>query len=696
MIIALVAAAAVSTLSFPAAEAKTNVLLITIDTLRPDRLSCYDPKFVKTPAIDALATRGALFERAFAHTSITLPSHTNIFLGLTPVAHGVSENARVRVAEGFLSLAEHLKVAGYATGAFIGAFPLDARFGLNQGFDVYDDKIPGRSAHAGAFSERSAEKVVAAARAWIERQKEPWFCWVHVWDPHAPYLPPEPFASRYKNDPYSGEAAYVDAELGELFADLGRSGGSGRTIVVLTSDHGESLGEHGELTHSYFAYNSTIHVPLIIAGPGIEARRIRADVGHIDIFPTVCEALGLRPPPNLQGRSLGPLLRGQRLPSKPIYFEALDSYLNKGCAPLRGYILEGRKYMESPLPELYDLEEDFAEKTNLAPRTDLAPYKKSCQDLEKSLQGDFPKPDERRLDRQAQERLKSLGYVVSSGGRRKTSFGPEDDLKSFLPFQQKLERAIIAADGGRIEESLSLYADLAKERPDFTPVHTYLAKTLISLGRMDEAMKALDAAYRYDPENYAILTAYGTLLVQAGRYDPAVGILERALAVIDTDPQPWDSLGIAEWRRGEFDKAMTYFEKALALDPTYAMAAANLGTLYLTLHGARGRKPEDLARAIELLQRSIAIDPDFNLGHRGLGVALKTAGRLPEAVASWEKAVAVDPSDAFSTVSAGETSLHLGEKAKALKLFERYLALLGDRASPAEKARIQALIEKCR
>jgi arylsulfatase A-like enzyme/Flp pilus assembly protein TadD len=690
------AAVASGTFASPPAADRTNVLLVTIDTLRPDRLSCYESKFVQTPALDALAARGALFERAFAHTSVTLPSHTNILLGLTPVAHGVSENSRARVAEGFLTLAEHLKAAGYSTGAFIGAFPLDARFGLNQGFDVYDDKLPSQSSYPGAFSERKAEDVVAAARGWIARQKEAWFCWVHVWDPHAPYRPPEPFASRYKDDPYSGEAAYVDAELGKIFADLAPSGAAGRTLIVVTSDHGESLGEHGELTHSYFAYNSTINVPLIIAGPGIEARRIKAEAGHVDIFPTVCEAVGVRPPPLLQGRSLGPLLRGKTLPARPVYIEALDSYLNKGCAPLRGFISEGRKYMESPIPELYDLDKDFAETTNLAPRTDLGPFKKRYQDLERSLQGEFPKPAGRTLDRQAQERLRSLGYVVSSGPRRKTTFGPEDDLKTFLPFQQKLERAIISADSGRVEESLALYASLAKERPDFTPVHTYLAQTLISLGRMDEALKALDEAFRYDPDNFAILTAYGTILVQAGRYDPAVGILERALAILDTDPEPWDSLGIAEWRRGEYQKAKTYYEKALSLDPTYALAAANLGALYFTLYGERDRKPENLVRAIEYYQKAVETDPGMNLGYRGLGVALKTAGRLPEAAAAWERAVALDPSDAFSTISLGEAYLDLGDKAKARKFLERYLGLLGDRISPAEKARVQALIEKCR
>jgi arylsulfatase A-like enzyme len=257
----------------PPAANDVNVLLITIDTLRPDRLSCYGGTRVETPSVDQLAARGILFERAFAHNPTTLPSHANILTGMTPPHHGISENSKAILAGASLTLAEYLKGRGYATAAFVGAFPLDSRFGLDQGFDVYDDSLPSRPAVMGTYSERRAEEVVAAAAAWLSGRKGKWMCWVHLWDPHAPYAPPEPFLSRYREDPYSGEAAYVDAQLGVLFEGLAKSGEIERTIVVLTADHGESLGEHGEMTHSYFAYNSTIHVPLVIAGPGLESFR---------------------------------------------------------------------------------------------------------------------------------------------------------------------------------------------------------------------------------------------------------------------------------------------------------------------------------------------------------------------------------------------------------------------------------------
>jgi arylsulfatase A-like enzyme len=411
--------------------AEVNVLLVTIDTLRPDRLSCYSPKYLRTQRIDSLAARGILFERAFAHDPITLASHANILLGLTPPTHGVSENSKSVVPDEFLSLAELLKAQGYATGAFVSSFSLDSRFGLDQGFDVYDDAYPSKPAPGLPISERPAEKTLAVARAWLEAQKGKWFCWVHLWDPHAPYEPPGPYAAQYKDDPYSGEVAYVDAELGQLFQWLEAHGGLDRTLVVLTADHGESLGEHGEMFHSYFAYNSTIWVPLIIAGPGVaRAARIKDYVSHVDIFPTVCDVLGLKIPAGLQGASLLPFFKGRTRKARPIYFESLDAHLNRGWAPLRGLIRDGKKYIDSPIPELYDLEKDFDEKANIAPGLDLAPYKKSFETVFRSYGPSGATKQPGTSDRETRERLRSLGYIASPVSQTKTSYGPEDDLKT--------------------------------------------------------------------------------------------------------------------------------------------------------------------------------------------------------------------------------------------------------------------------
>jgi arylsulfatase A-like enzyme/Flp pilus assembly protein TadD len=672
-----------------------NLLLVTIDTLRPDRLSCYSPKYTRTPAVDAQASRGVLFEKAFAHTPTTLPSHTSILLGTTPLYHGVSENSKTRVANAFLTLAEHLKGYGYSTGAFVGAFPLDTRFGLDQGFDVYNDSFPAKSEYGFFFAERKAEEVIAPALAWLAQQKGKWFCWVHLWDPHAPYRAPDPFLGRYNNDPYSGEVAYVDSQIGKLLADLQKKGWLDRTVVVLTADHGESLGEHGELTHSYFAYNSTLHVPLIMAGPGIRPARVTEPVSHIDIFPTVCELLDIKAPSFLQGESLVPRINGKKGMARAIYFESLDSYLNKGCAPLRGFMEGQRKYIDSPIPEVYNLAKDFDESSNLAAGLDLSPFKEKLQEMESSLSSPMKKEGAQAVDRRTLDKLRSLGYVSSPVAQLKEKYGPEDDLKSFLPFQQKLERAILLGDQGKTKESIELMTGLIRDKKDFGPAYTYLSQTYLSQGRMPAALKVLEEGVRDNPKDYTLISSYAMLLVKVGLYDPAVEVLQRALSILDFDPQVWDNLGIVSMRRGEFEKALEYFGKAIALDKTFALAYSNIGAVSLSLY-FKNQKPENLTAAVENFRRAVALDPTMNLAFRGLGYAFQTAGNRDEAIAAWEKAIETSPADDFSTLNLGQAYLEKGNKARALQCFQKYLELKKDKLTQEERTAIQALIEKCK
>lgn len=403
-------------------ESKHNCLLITIDTLRADRLSCYGSPFLKTPNVDGLAGRGAVFSRAFANTSTTLPSHANILLGTTPNHHGVHENLNFIVSQELLTLAEHLKNNGYSTGAFVGAYPLDARFGLSQGFDVYDDKY-GRVHSVNLSSlERRAEAVIEAALEWLQGRPSPWFLWIHCWDPHSPYDPPEPFRTRYADRPYEGEVAYVDRTLGELFDYLKEAGLFDSTVLVFTGDHGESLGQHGEETHGFFAYNSSLWVPLIISAPGCAPARVDDYVSHIDIFPTVCEALGIEKPPFLQGTSLFPALRGKKVPERPIYFESLYPYYSRGWAPLKGFILKKKKFIESPLPELYDLGKDFSELNNLVSKKEAARLTARLNEIIRDLTPSRKVGAAQTADRETREKLASLGYVSSARLSPKENF----------------------------------------------------------------------------------------------------------------------------------------------------------------------------------------------------------------------------------------------------------------------------------
>jgi tetratricopeptide (TPR) repeat protein len=679
-----------------AAAADINFLLVTIDTMRPDRLSCYSPKYLKTPQIDGLAAKGVLFERAFAHDPETLPSHTNILVGMTPLAHGVSENSKSIVAPEFLTLTEHLKGRGYATGAFVSAFPLDFRFGLNQGFDVYDDRYPAKVPGGYLISERRAATTIEAAVQWLSTQKGKWFCWIHLWDPHDPYTPPEPFLTQYRDDPYSGEVAYVDSELGVLFGELEKRQLMAKTLVILTGDHGESLGDHGETYHGYFAYNSTLWVPLIISAPGVKPARVKDHVSHVDIFPTVCDVLELEKPPSLQGDSLLPLLRAKSRRPRPIYFEALEAYLNRGWAPVRGVIENGKKYIDSPIPELYDLENDFDEAKNLAAAESLPPYQKRLQEVMKL--GAAPltaRAGRRTADRETMERLRSLGYTASRMTQLKSSYGPGDDLKTLLPLEQKVGLATQLRKQGRFAESVRLLEEVLKERKDFAKAYDQLVEIYRSQGLIDDALQVFERAYTANPGNFLFISAYGVALVKHGRYQKGAEILERSLGLYEQDAEVWNSLGVAYGNLGDPEKARENFGRALAMAPTDAIFNDNIGTLYVTM-AVKTKNPELARQSIAFFEKAIADDPTLASVYNGLAGAQRILDERDEAITNWEKAVALDPNFDMAIFNLALAYLEKGDKAKALENCQKYLLVKGKNITLEERREIDSLIKKCK
>jgi arylsulfatase A-like enzyme/Flp pilus assembly protein TadD len=674
-----------------------NVLLVTLDTTRADRLGCYGCESAATPAIDGLARAGALFERAFAHTPTTLPSHASILLGLTPPAHGVHDNSGFVVPPEPTTIAEWLKGRGYATGAVVGAFPLDSRFGLTRGFDVYDDAYGVQEPGLLEFVERRAEAVIERALAWLDGPAGagPWFLWVHLFDPHQPWRPPEPFRTRYASAPYDGEVAYADHALAALFEALKARGLDGRTVVVLTGDHGESLGEHGELTHGYFAYNATLHVPLIVAGPGVKPSRVAATVGHIDIFPTVCGLLGVDPPSGLQGRSLLPLLAGKKAPSPPLYFESLNAYYSRGWAPLRGVLDGNEKFIDSPLPELYDLAGDFGETRNLAPGRDLGPQRARFARLLSSLAAAGADKAAAPLDRAAQAKLRSLGYIGATRGASRKTFTAADDLKTLLPFNQRWMEAVLLRDQGRIDEGIKLLREVVAARPDFDLAYTALASFLKERGSFDEAVATLRDAAEKNPDNFTVLTAYGIILVEAGRFEESVGILRDALEIYDDDPEAWNYLGVALWNKGDYAESRKAYAKALALDANDAIVISNLGTLELsTFLGTR--EADALAAAVADFRKAVGLDPAYAPAYNGLGAALRMSGDADGAIAAWAKAVEIRPDFGYALHNLGLTLLERGEKEKALVHLTRYRDLFASSLDEAERRALDDAIARCR
>lgn len=675
---------------------KLNLLLITVDTLRADWLSCYDREHVKTPNIDTLAEKGVLFLRAFANTSTTLPSHANILLGVSPLYHGVHENSNFVVREEFLTMSEHLKVNKYSTGAFVGAFPLEERFGLAQGFDIYDDDFERKRFQKVANVERKAEIVVDNAIDWLKGRESPWFLWVHCWDPHDPYEPPEPFKTQYAKNPYSGEVAYVDFVLKRLFVHLEENNLFDKTLVVLTGDHGESLGQHGEETHGFFAYNTTIWIPLIIVSPGMERRQVDHYVSHLDIFPTVCDVLGVKKPPFLQGISLLPALKGKKVPKKPIYFESLHPYYSKGWAPLRGYIHNMEKFIQAPIPELFDLKDDFDENNNLAERKKLDNQR---EQLEKIIKGQAYLESSRareRLDKESIEKLKSLGYISSSQDVRKESYGPNDDVKILLPYYYKAHEAVDRYEEGETREGFELLKEIIIERKDVDIAYINLANLYKRERRLSDAVQVLKIGHENITSSYLIFYVYVSYLLDARQYDEIIKMIgENSYRQMEFDPEIWNFFGIAYSKKGDFERAIEMYEYALPLDSESPALYTNLGEAQFSLT-VKTKDTDVFKKSILSFQKALELDPDYPLAFNGLGKALRLAGEMNGAISALKKALELEPELDDALYFLGLTYLEKGDKDKALNTFNLYKKKYYYLLPASFKQKLDELIQKCK
>jgi len=656
-------------------EAGLDVLLITIDTLRADALGCYGNTAVETPWIDRLAAGGVRFEQVHAQNVVTLPSHANILSGRYPLDHGVRDNSGFRFPAGVDTLATILKRAGYATGAFVSAFPLDSRFGLDRGFDVYDDRLGDPEARtAFLMPERPGARTVEEARKWRAAQGQvPTFTWIHLYEPHFPYVPPEPFASRYAASPYHGEVAYTDSLLAPVLEPLLRAGKEGRTLVVFTSDHGEGLGEHGEKTHGIFAYETTLRVPLILFAPRLFAPRVAAPrVRHVDILPTVLDALALEVPRDATGRSLLALASGRRAETAPSYFEALSSSVNRGWAPLTGLAQDRFKLIDLPIPELYDLDADPHETRNLAAtetRT-LDAIRAQLARLRGGDRGTARGPE----DAETRERLRSLGYA-SATAPAKARYTEDDDPKRLIGLDTAIQDVVTLYQGGDIPAALARVQEVLRQRPDMPLALQHLAYLQRQSGDLGAAVTTLKRALALNPEDTDTAALLGAYLNEVGRPREAAAVLavyaERKSPELDV----LMARGAALAGIGQTAEANATFERALAIDPSNAAAKANLGTVSL---GVR-----DYPRARTLLEEALALDPDVSRAHNALGVIAAETGHPDEAITHWKRAVELNPREWDTLFNLGKLLRREGREAEALP----YVELFVRTAPPALYAR---------
>jgi choline-sulfatase len=636
-----------------------NILLITIDTLRADRVGRG-----LTPSIDEVAARGTRFTNARATVPLTLPSHASILTGALPPQSGVRVNGGAGLAAGHPTIARVLKDGGYRTGAFVGAYVLDRRFGLADGFDVYDDRVERDPSGAAMLeAQRRGDAVVTAALAWLQSSDQrPFFAWIHLYDPHAPYDPPREYLARAKNVPYDGEVAFADAQVGRVLDWLTSSGNAGRTVMAVAGDHGEGLGDHGEQTHGMLAYDSTLRVPLVIAVPGAAPATIDTAVSLVDLAGTLA---GLAHRPRPTGMHADSLIRTP-LGEREVYAET-DYPRSAGWHALRVLVSERWKLIMSSDPELYDLHDDPGETHNMASErsTGLAAIRTRLRDIE-SAAGARSSSDTAPVPSEVAERLRALGYV--SGGaapaadrapnparhiaawnafERELSRLTAGDARRALPgltglarafpdsplFQSTYARAL--KDTGRVSEALDIYQRLVARWPRDAALYHDLAVAADAAGLPREAARAEQAALALEPSNAAAANGLGLLHIENGRTADAAAAFERAVALDPSNAAFWTNLGNARRAEGNAAAAEQAYRKALELNSRDGDANNGMGVLLVQAHRA--------ADAIPYFERALAGSPRFTEARLNLGIAYQESGNPEKAAEQYHRVLELAP-----------------------------------------------------
>ena len=494
-----------------------NVLLVTLDTTRADHLPAYGYKSVKTPGLDRIASKSLIFEDAIAQAPLTLPSHASILTGQLPIWHGVRDN------EGFFvdpknatSLAAILKGQGYQTAAFVSAFVLDSRWGLDQGFDTYFDNFDQFREVNRDDVQRKAEETASEAERWLQANKDrPFFCWVHLYDPHEPYDPPEPFASTYAANRYDGEIAYMDQSIAKLMATVDALGLADRTLVVVTGDHGEGLGEHDEPTHAMFLYRTTLEVPLFIQVPGGRERRIPGIVRHIDLAPTILDLLGTPPGSDMQGASLIPLINGDEKTGREAYSESIYAKVHYGWAPQRSITTAKYEFIDTPKAELYDREEDPRQLRNLI-ETKAAVAESLKERLHAIVDRHTRKDlaDPVKMDADTEAKLRSLGYLGTPVAATPESL--QVDPKDKSSFVRDVNEAVRLLSRRDFDGALRLVLPVAAADPNIVDAHLIAGSAYANLERHEEALAALFKVIAAKPDHTMALATIGTRVRRHG------------------------------------------------------------------------------------------------------------------------------------------------------------------------------------
>ncbi len=655
-------------------RADLNVVLLTLDTLRADHLGAYGATWGLTPNLDGLAREGVVFEHAMTSAPLTLPAHSSIMTGQFPPEHGVRDNGGFFLAPEKVTLAEVLSAHGYQTGAAVGAFVLDRKWGLDQGFATYHDDFDLTDVKAMSLASvrRPGNEVVDLGLKWIDGVADKrFFAWMHLYDAHSPYEPPEPFLSRYAGHPYRGAIAFADMQVGRVLAYLRDRRLADRTIVVIVGDHGESLGEHGEETHGFFVYESSMHVPLIVRAPfsGLAGgRRVAPPVRTVDILPTVLDLLGIAGPGPIEGKSLVPLLAGD--PGEPAldgYGEAMYPLYHYGWSELTALRSDRYKLIDAPRPELYDLERDPGELTNIfKERQSVADAMlRRLRERKAEMARAAPAaPTHDDVDPETRAGLAALGYVGSfvatTEGPTSNRADPKDKIGLFNLMTNARDISKGKAPG---TAAIAMLRRVVAEDPNVIDGWFMLGNEYFKAGRFPEAIEQFKRALVLKPDYDLAIINLANAYRRMGNDDAALAGYEHYITVDPKNAYVRYQIGEICLDRGDRARAETEFAAALAIDPKLAAARVATGVLAFE----RGQ----IAQAEQHLTEALAIKPDVRLAHYNLALIAETRGDLPAAEAEYNAELARHPTTYKAAFNLGRLYERQGRLAQAIAAYRK-------------------------
>jgi arylsulfatase A-like enzyme/Tfp pilus assembly protein PilF len=652
--------------------APRNVLLVTIDTLRADHVGAYGYAAAQTPRLDALAASGMRFERATTVAPLTLPVHSSLLTGTFPAWHGVRDNGGFYLGDEQTTLAEVLKGRGYRTGGFVASFVLDRRWGTSQGFDRFFDEFDldrFKDSLGMDAIQRPGNEVVDQALAWLGAAKDdrPFFAWVHLYDPHAPYEAPEPYRSRFpatQAGAYDAEIAFADAQLGRLFDALSADGRLADTLVVVAGDHGEMLGERAEQTHGFFIYEPVTHVPLVMAGPGVPARVVPDQVRVVDVMPTVLARLGVPAPSAVQGRDLAPLARGERM-ALFAHSESWYPRYHYGWSELRS-VQDGRyKLIHAPRPELFDLSDDPREARDLAREQParVATLTRALEEMESAVAGTAAAAGPRAMDAETEERLAALGYVGGGASARTLEDRPRRDPKDTIGLYNLLKQASTQSALGNVDEGIAAVRRALAEDGQIVEGHVLLGNLLKKAKRPDEAIAAYRRALAEDDTNQGALFALAFAYKEAGRLAEARAGFERARALDPRNGRVLWQLADLLMRDGRAGEAEAVIDDALSRQVDEHR--------FLLKRGEAQIEARRFADAEASLRAALQKKPGLEGARFNLGLALEEQGRKDEAIAAYRDEVKDNPKAFRASFNLGRLLQAAGRGGEALPFFQK-------------------------